>query len=107
MLVAIDKMLEAAAAGRERFEADEMVQVWIVHHLEILGEAAASIPDELRAEHTEVPWHRIIGARNRLVHGYFDIDLGVVWEVVERELPGLREQIARILQGLDHGGKDE
>jgi uncharacterized protein with HEPN domain len=100
MLNAIDRMLGKLDCGREVFERDEMLQVWMIHHMEVLGEAAAALPAHMRTAHPEVPWMDIIGMRNRLVHGYFDVDLGVVWMVVERDLPALREKIERMRNDL-------
>jgi uncharacterized protein with HEPN domain len=100
MLTAIDRMLDKLDLGQEAFENDEMLQVWMVHHLEILGEAAGALESRVRESNPQVPWRQIIATRNRLMHGYFDVDLGVVWNVVERELPVLREQIEQIIEDL-------
>lgn len=74
-------MLEAIAAlerylhrGRAVFEQDELLQGWFVRNLQIIGEAARSLPESTRMLAPEVEWHQIIGMRNVLVHGYFDID---------------------------------
>lgn len=75
---AIDRCLAQAERGSDAFEADELLQVWMVHHLEILGEACRSASDPVRAEHPDVPWAAIVGMRNVLVHDYFGIDLGEV-----------------------------
>ena len=100
-LEAIDRCLEQATRGREVFEADPLVQVWMVHHLEILGEACKSISIDARARHPEVPWSAIVGMRNVLVHDYFGIDLAEVWSTVEQDLAVLRAQLAVALAGLE------
>ena len=97
MLAASDKILERTAEGREEFLGDEMVQVWVIHHLEVIGEAAARVDVGIREAHPEVDWVAAAHTRNRLVHGYFDIDPEIVWKTVERDIPVLREQIAAIL----------
>ena len=73
-------MLEAIAAierylhrGKDELERDELLQCWFVHNLQIIGEAAKALPEEVRALAPEVEWHKIIGMRNVLVHGYFAI----------------------------------
>ena len=81
-----DRCLSQAERGRAVFDADPLVQVWMVHHLEILGEACRSMSAEVRAAHVEVRWAAILGMRNVLVHDYFGIDLGEVWSTVERDL---------------------
>lgn len=74
-----------------------MIQVWIVHHIQIIGEAARALSDEIRARHNQIPWP-LIGMRHILVHNYFfGIDLDEVWSVVERDLPRLKENVRAIL----------
>jgi uncharacterized protein with HEPN domain len=76
------------------------VQTWILHHLQIIGEAAARVSDEFQEQHPDVPWYKIIGMRNILVHDYFRIDINAVWSVVENDIPVLYNQIRRLLQEL-------
>lgn len=83
--------------GRQLFDQDELVQTWVIHHLEILGEAARAIPQDFKDSHPEILWGRIRGMRNILVHMYFGVDLEVVWEVVERDLPSLKTSVGAIL----------
>lgn len=86
--------------GRATVEADELIQTWIVHHIEILGEAARGVSDGLREQHSEVPWREIVAMRNVLAHDYFGIDIERVWVTVERDLPTLRHKIERLLAEL-------
>ena len=74
-------MLDAIAAIERRkpqtkvaFDADEMVQVWMLRHIQIVGEAAAGITQDTRALAPGIPWGQIVGMRNALVHAYFNID---------------------------------
>lgn len=76
---------------------DAILQVWVVHHLEIIGEAANHISISFQAEHPEIPWRKLIGMRHILVHGYFEVDLEIVWGVVEKDLPGLHSQIKTLV----------
>lgn len=99
-LEAIDRCLAQAARGRAAFDAEELIQVWMIHHLEILGEACRGISSSVRAAHPDVPWAAIVGMRNVLVHDYFGIDLMLVWSTVERDLPVLRAQLAVIVAEL-------
>ena len=94
MAEAIELIGKYTDRGRKNFEADELIQTWVIHHLQILGEAAAKISDGFRNKHPEIPWSKIIGMRNILVHDYFGIDIDIVWSVVENELP-LLEQVVR------------
>jgi uncharacterized protein with HEPN domain len=68
----------------------------IIRSVEVIGEAASKISDELRKEHPEVPWQKMIGMRNRLVHVYFDIDYHTLWQTVKENLPPLIEQLSAI-----------
>ena len=97
MLEAIQRIEKYAGRGRQAFVADELIQTYIVHNLQILGEAAAKIPTEQQREYPDLPWPKMVGMRNVLVHNYFNIDLDIVWQVVESELPALKEKIGRIL----------
>ncbi len=94
---AIERINKYAVRGKDEFQKDELIQTWIVHHLQILGEAAARISDEFKAAHSEIPWSKIIGMRNILVHDYFQIDIDIVWAVIEKDLPQLREMIKKII----------
>ena len=103
MLEAIEKIERYSRQGRAAFEADERTQVWIVYHLEILGEAASKISTELRNSHPEIPWSKIIGLRNILAHQYFGIDREIVWLAVERDLPNLKPAIQSLYRKVQGG----
>ena len=94
---AIDRILEYTSRGREAFFADPMIQDAVVRNIEILGEAVKGVTEATRSAHPEIPWRKITGTRDRLIHGYFRVDLDVVWEIVEKELPALKENIAALL----------
>jgi uncharacterized protein with HEPN domain len=100
VLEAIERIERYAARGRAEFEANELVQVWIVRHLEIIGEAVRGITPEFQNRHPGVPWREISALRNVLAHEHFDIDLDEVWAVVGTELPELRARVAAILDEL-------
>lgn len=86
-----------AAEGKDSFEKNELIQVWIVHHLQILGEGARGVSVESQKHYPEIPWSKIIGFRNILVHHYFAIDPSEIWRVVTVEIPPLKKEIGRIL----------
>jgi uncharacterized protein with HEPN domain len=73
------------------FDRSELHQSAVVRQLEIIGEAAGRVSQEFRQQHSEVPWQKIIGMRNRLIHDYNRMRLPIVWDVVQRELPKLFE----------------
>jgi uncharacterized protein with HEPN domain len=97
ILEAIERVQQRTRLDRGDFDADPLVQVWVIHHLEIVGEACRSLSEELRSRHPEVPWSAIVGMRNILVHDYFGLNLDEVWAAVERDVPQLRQQVLAIL----------
>ncbi len=88
-----------AAQGRSRgdLDTDRMLQVFLTHMVEIVGEAASRVPREERERYAHLPWAEIVGIRNRLVHGYAYVDLDILWNVVTRDLPPLIADLERIL----------
>ena len=65
--------------------------------LEIIGEAASRITTDTHRAHPQNPWRQIIGLRNRVVHGYFDIDLDLIWQIVHHDIPLLLDQLQQVL----------
>jgi uncharacterized protein with HEPN domain len=98
ILEAIARIERYVALGKARFLEDELIQVWIVHHLERIGEAAARLGREFQEAHPQVPWREMVAMRNLLVHEYFSVDLEEVWETVVRDLPLLKAQIQTLLE---------
>ena len=97
ILTAIDRILSKTTQGRNAFDADEMLQVWVLHHLQIVGEAARCLSEEFRRLYPDPVWSRAAGMRHILVHHYFEIDASQIWNAVERELRPLREHVMIIL----------
>ena len=100
LLEAIEKIQLETKGGRGTFDSDEKIRVWVVHHLEIMGEVARVISEDLKAKHPEIPWTMMSGIRNRLAHEYFDVNEDIVWNVVEKELPKLKSQAGAIVKTL-------
>jgi uncharacterized protein with HEPN domain len=101
MLEAIENIERYATQGKEAFEKDELLQNWIVRHLQIIGEAARIMPQDLIDKTPHIPWSKMIGMRNILVHDYFRIDTEIVWQVVERDLPNLKRLLQALLEELE------
>ncbi|MBI5301215.1 MAG: DUF86 domain-containing protein [Chloroflexi bacterium] len=98
ILEAIAHVEKYAAQGRQAFEQDELIQTWIVHHLQIIGEAASRVSDEAQSRHPEISWANIVAMRNIIVHEYFGIDHDEVWSTVEFDLPVLKRQVEAMLK---------
>jgi uncharacterized protein with HEPN domain len=79
------------------FRADERTAAAVLHQIFLIGEAASRLPDEIRSRAPDVPWEEIIGMRNIIAHGYFEVDREVPWKTVRLDLPPLREQMRSLL----------
>lgn len=101
ILEAIERISRHTVRGREAFEAEELVQTWVVHHIEIIGEAARALSEELRDANPGIPWSALVAMRNVLVHQYFGLNLARIWGTVERDLPRLADQVRAILESLE------
>lgn len=85
----------------QSFRDSEEKTLAVIRALEIIGEAARQIPEEIRKNHPEVEWAEAIAMRNKVIHGYFGVDLQVVWNTVREDLPPLRQAVAWILEGVE------
>lgn len=97
LLGAIDKILAYTVDGQAQFLGDPKTQDAVVRNLEVIGEAVRGVTLETREAHPEVPWRKIAGTRDRIIHGYFNVSLKVVWDIVDNDLPRLRDAIVAIL----------
>lgn len=82
---------------RSDLDGNRMLVLAVVKTIEIIGEAASRVTVEGRAEAPGLPWQQIIAMRNRLIHGYFDVDLDIVWSTVQGELPPLIAELEAII----------
>lgn len=101
MLGAADKVALLVAQGRQAFDSDWMTSDLVVHSLEILGEAAWALPVEFRDAHPEIAWRSVIDMRHRLIHGYAEVNLDIVWTTAIVHIPPLRNQLACILSDME------
>lgn len=86
------------ADGRDAFLKSRLKQDAVVRNFEIIGEAAKQISGKLKESHPGIPWKRIAGFRDVLIHDYMGVDVDEVWRIVERDLPGLKKQIGSMLK---------
>jgi uncharacterized protein with HEPN domain len=97
MLERIDRIARyTRGLDHDAFVGDEKTIDAVVRSFEVIGEAARRLPPEFKTRHSEIPWHQIAGLRNRIVHEYFDVDIELVWEIAQTQLPGLKVSLVRL-----------
>jgi len=85
---------------REDLNTDEMLSLALTRAVEIIGEAAARVSSTIQQKYVSIPWPQIIGLRNRLVHGYDAVDLDILWNIVQTDLPLLIEQLEKAMESM-------
>lgn len=88
--------------GEANFRANRQVQDAVIRNFEIIGEAVKHISDDLRRKHPDVPWRQVAGMRDEMIHEYFGVDLTIVWDTVQNDLPKLKQTVERLL--AEHEG---
>lgn len=102
---AIAKIQSYTSVGREVFLSTTHWQDAVIRQLEILGEATKRLSNTLRTQHPAVPWRRIAGLRDVLIHDYMGVDLVAVWEVTQKELPQLDKEVGLMLENAALGAR--
>ena len=87
--------------GRQRadLESDRTLELALTRLLEVVGEAANRVSEEARKKYPQIPWQQVVGLRHRLVHGYDAVDLDILWDIVEQDLPPLIAALEGIVEG--------
>lgn len=96
-------LIESYLAGvsKKEFLMTPQLQDSVIRRIEIIGEAVKNLPVDWRADYPQIPWQKIAGMRDVLIHQYFGVDMELTWRVAKRELPKLKREIARLLQQLE------
>jgi len=102
ILQAIEKIEKYIAKGEEAFRNDEMLQVWFIHHIQMIGEASAKIATDFKEKHNSIPWQDIVDMRNILVHQYFGIDINQIWDTIQIDIPVVKRRISDLLNEIGH-----
>ena len=98
----LDFALKAVIFNKRRSRTDldsnDMLAMATIHLIEVIGEASRTISETFQEKYPEIPWQPIAGTRNRLAHGYIDVDLDIIWTIVKKDLPSLIRQLKRVLK---------
>ncbi len=86
--------------NEEAFYKNTLIQDGVIRQIEIIGEAVKRLSSDLKDAHSHIPWQDIAGMRDKLIHDYFGVDIGTVWLTVKNDIPVLKSQIKKILDGL-------
>lgn len=100
ILDAADGLARRVHRGRAAFDVNEDTRLAMVRLLEIVGEACGAVSQGVRERFPEVPWLDAARLRNRIIHGYFDVNLDIVWDSAEREIPRLADQVRTVLAAI-------
>ena len=88
----------AKSSDLQKVVSDRLLNLALVRLLEIIGEAATRVSQEFRNGHPEIPWRSIVGLRNRLIHGYDEVDFGIMWTIINDDLPSLVGSLEILLE---------
>ncbi len=95
----IEKFIKGIS--RPSFFTNEEKQSAVIRQIEIIGEAVKNLPTEFKNKYSDIPWSKIAGMRDKLMHHYFGVNLDTVWKVTKKDLPELKVKIAKIKEDLD------
>ncbi|SHJ90638.1 Uncharacterized conserved protein, contains HEPN domain [Dethiosulfatibacter aminovorans DSM 17477] len=87
---AINKVEAYTSDGKDQFLSSSLIQDAVIRNIEIIGEISKRVSQDFRTAHFDIPWRKMAGIRDVLIHDYDSIDLGIVWNVVEIELPKIK-----------------
>jgi uncharacterized protein with HEPN domain len=96
----IRRIHENVAAGKERFLSSHTLQDAVLRNLQTMSESTQRLSDVVKTAHPEIEWRRIAAFRNVLVHNYLGIDLEIVWEIICRDVPQLKQVVLALLEGM-------
>jgi len=99
---AMDKALKfVEGMSYEEFAQDDKTIFAVVRAIEITGEAVKNVPDDIKKKYPEIPWKGMAGMRDKVIHGYFGVDLKVVWDTVKKRIPEVKPLFERMLEELE------
>ncbi len=85
---------------QDTFQEDEKTSDAVVRNFEVIGEAAGRLPEDFTNRYSEIEWSKIVGLRNRIVHEYFGVDLEIIWQILQNDLPAFKAALSTIRSEL-------
>lgn len=85
----------------QQMRYDDKTSSAVIQKFEIIGEATKNIPDQLRREYSNIPWKRMAGMRDRLIHAYFGVDYKLVWDAIKNEIPNLKLKLQEMFNDIE------
>lgn len=102
IITAIEKIEKyTACMSKEDLAGNELVQDAVVRNLEVIGEAVKKIPDDVRSSYKDIPWKKIAGLRDILIHEYFGVNMNIVWDVIENKLQPLKAAATELYEAYN------
>ena len=96
---AIDLILDyTKELNKTSFSSKEVVQDAVIRRIQVIGEAVKNVSTIFREKYTEIPWKKISGMRDKIIHGYFNVDIDIVWKVIVKDIPILKKNIEEIIK---------
>ncbi len=99
MMIACERMLEyTEQLSYEDFSKNQMAIDAVVRNLEILGEAAKNVSNELKSKYPEVEWREIVRTRDKIIHSYFGVDISIIWDILANDIPVLKNKLQNLVK---------
>jgi uncharacterized protein with HEPN domain len=102
ILSAIERIRQYTMDGKVTFLSNGLLQDGVIRQLSVIGEAAAKLPQRLKTQHPQIPWKKIVGMRNVIVHEYSEVNIERIWETVEHDVPVLQRTIETMRDTIRH-----
>ena len=97
ILNAIERIERFTSEGKNHFFSNEMIQSAVIYQIQIIGEASYKISEDFKLLYKDIPWKNIEGTRHIIVHDYFRVNLNIIWDVIEKNLPELKKKLINLL----------